>query len=469
MRRFDLAVIGSGPAGQRAAVQASKLGARVALVDRGPWLGGVSVNTGTLPSKTLREAVIDLSGTRERALYGDVAGTLPTVTATQLLGRAGRVMTSERSVVEAQLARNDVVVLRGTATFAGPHALTVASDGHVETVEADNIIIAVGTVPGVPPGVTIDRQVVLTSDDVLTMDELPQRLLVLGAGVVGVEYATMFAVAGCQITLADRRPRLLPMVDHELADRFHDDLVQRGLRLHLGDELSAIERHDRDCLVTMRSGTRFIVDKVLVSSGRQGATGQLRLDAAGLSADARGIIAVDSEYRTSVPHIFAVGDVIGAPQLAATSAEQGRAAACHALGVATTHLPELFPYGIYAIPELAWVGPSEEQLTEQKVEYLAGRSRYAELARGQILGDDTGVLKLLFGHDGQRLLAVWCIGSQATALVHIGQAVMAFGGGLDYFLDAVFNYPTLAEAYKVAALDASNRRRGRPSPPTATR
>ncbi len=459
MRTFDLIVIGSGPAGQRAAVQASKCGHTVAVVERSGDLGGVCINTGTLPSKTLREAVLDLSGTRERAMYGSAAPREGEVTAAQLLSRTRQVMGIERNVVDSQLRRNRIKVLHGTAAFVGPNVVEVTSSAGVEQIEGTKILVAVGTVPAIPAGITVDHHAVLTSDDILALPELPTRMIVAGAGVIGVEYACMFAVLGVDVTLVDKRLDLLEMVDREVVDELSSQMRERGITLRLGEEVSSVEDTSRGKTVVFKSGKRIATDLLLVSSGRQGATGSLNLAAAGLEADARGRIAVDEHYRTKVPHIYAAGDVIGAPQLASTSAEQGRLAACHAFGVPATNVPELFPYGIYAIPEIGWVGQTEAELTRAGVPFETGVARYKEIARGQILGDETGLLKLIFHLDTQKILGVWVLGTQATEVVHIGQAVMSLGGTLDYFLSSVFNYPTLAECYKVAALNGYNKLR----------
>jgi NAD(P) transhydrogenase len=456
MQKFDMLVIGSGPGGQRAAVQAAKIGKSVALIEKAKDLGGVSINTGTLPSKTLREAVVDLSGSRERQLYGMVYRE-NTVTPDSLLSRARRVMAAEREVIRRQLHRNHVKLIPGAASFVSPHQVQVEG----ETYEASYIVIAVGTYPAVPAGITIDHETVLTSDDILQLQRLPRTLIVAGAGVIGTEYATMFSELGVDVTLVDKRSTYLEMVDDEVRDAFQAHLRERNVTFRMNEEVTRVEKLGRDRVVVhVKSGKRIAAEMLLVSSGRQGAVDQLGLEKAGIDADNRGKITVDANYRTAVPHIYAVGDVIGAPQLASTSAEQGRIAACHAFGIPAQSVPELFPYGIYSIPEIAWVGPSEEELTRTGVGYETGRARYREIARGQILGDEDGMLKIVFELTTRKLLAVWAMGEQATEVVHVGQAVMAHGGTLDYFLNNVFNYPTLAECYKVAALNGYNKLRG---------
>ncbi|MHB1845202.1 MAG: Si-specific NAD(P)(+) transhydrogenase [Deltaproteobacteria bacterium] len=459
MTSYDLIAIGSGPAGQRAAVQAAKLGARVALVESQPWPGGVCINTGTLPSKTLREAILDLGGRRQRALYG-VGPAESDVSIHQLFARTQRVIHAEREIIKAQLQRNGIALVPGLARFEGPSEISVTHQGQVRTLSAKTFLIAVGTRPAVPAGLTVDHVAVLTSDDILSLHHIPRQLVIAGAGVVGVEYATMFAALGVSVTLTDVRRTFLDLVDGEVAALFRGLLEASGVRLLLGSEIDRVERADPGPhTVVFKNGDQLAADVVFVSAGRQGATEGLQLERAGLVADARGRLAVNEHYQTSQPHIYAAGDVIGAPQLAATSAEQGRLAACHAFGLAAECVPSLFPFGIYAIPEIAWVGKSEETLRSEGVDFESGIARYKEIARGAILGDGDGILKLLVQRESQEILGVWICGTQATELIHIGQAVMALGGKLDYFLRTVFNYPTLAECYKVAALNGMNKLR----------
>ena len=460
MLTFDLVVIGSGPAGQRGAVQAAKLGKKVAVIERRTDMGGVCINTGTIPSKTLREAVVDLSGLRQRELYGASFRGKEDITVQDLFLRTSSVMTREREVVKAQLQRNGVKLVAGTAAFQGPNDLVVTSDDSTQILHTDRVLIAVGTRPGVPPGMTIDHEHVLTSDDILSLPKLPRSLTVVGAGIIGVEYATMFAALGVEVTLMDKRTELLEMVDRELVEALTFRARQMNVTLRLGEEVAKLDHGaNGNVVVEMKSGKRHATDMVLVSAGRQGATDGLGLEKAGLTADDRGRIQVDGDYRTAVPHVYAAGDVIGFPALASTSAEQGRLAACHMFDVPTHSVPELFPFGIYAIPELAWVGKTEAELTRAGVPFETGVARFGEIARGHILGDDQGMLKLIFHLDTEKILGVWVMGTQATELVHIGQAVMTLDGTLEYFVSTVFNYPTLAECYKVAALDGYNKLR----------
>jgi NAD(P) transhydrogenase len=458
MNPYDLVVIGSGPAGQRAAVQAAKLGKSVAVIERRHDVGGVCINTGTIPSKTMREAVLDLSGLRQRALYGDDFRAAK-VSVEVLLQRTDEVMRREREVVRAQLGRNGIELLDGDGFLEGPTRVRVTGTGGTRVLETRFIAIAVGTTPGIPPGIQVDHAGVLTSDDILSLHQLPRTLAVVGAGIVGLEYATMFAALGVEVTLLDMRETLLEMVDREIVEALTNQARELGVTLRLGETVAGIERSGDQQIVALKSGKRFASEMVMVSAGRQGATQELGLEHAGLVADVRGRLAVNEHYQTTVPNIYAIGDVIGFPALASTSMEQGRMAACHMFGVPTHSVPELFPYGIFAIPEIAWVGASEEELTRRNVPYETGVARYREIARGQILGDRHGMLKLIVHIETRHILGVWCLGTQATELVHIGQAVMALGGTLEYFIDSVFNYPTLAECYKVAALDGYNKLR----------
>jgi NAD(P) transhydrogenase len=448
-------------------VQAAKLGRKVAIVDKRRELGGVAINTGTIPSKTLREAVLDLSGLRMRGLYDEVRKERR-VTARDLLRRTGEVIQIERGVVRDQLLRNGVTVLEGTARFVGPHE--IRAEGPEETYElgAPHIVIAVGTVPGLPSGLTVDHRLVLTSDDVLGMQRLPKQMVVVGAGIIGVEYATIFAAAGVDVTLVDKRERVLDMVDDEICDAFFTHARGLGVTFRLGEEVARVECPSPErAIVVMKSGKRIATELVLVSSGRTGATAELDLAKAGLTADDRGRLIVNEHLQTAVPHIYAAGDCIGFPALASTSGEQGRRAVLHICDLPALSIPELFPFGVYAIPEISWVGAVERALTAKGVPFETGVARYREIARGQILGDENGMLKLVFHLETRQILGVWVMGTQATELVHIGQAVMALGGTLDFFVQNVFNYPTLAECYKVAALDGFNKLQSLDLPPAA--
>ena len=457
---FDLLCIGSGPAGQRAAIQAAKLGKRVAVIERRRILGGVCVETGTIPSKTFREAVVSFTGAANHLEQhlGNQFESRPT--ASQLLTRVQDVTKREVEVVADQLRRNDVWLIQGEASFKDGHAVTVTSDHDSRIYTAANILIAVGTVPARPDGVPIDGEVILTSDDMVNLKKLPRKMVVIGGGIIGIEYASMLAALKINVTLVDQRTRLLEFLDHEIVEELMHQMRNRNVTFRLGEAVERLELSEdlpRRAVITLESGKRIVSECVLYSVGRIGATDQLNLAATGLTADKRGRLKVDAQFRTEIPHVFAAGDVIGYPSLASTSASQGRQVACYAFGVDVDPLPEHLPVGIYAIPEISMAGPPEHDLTEQHIPYESGVARYREIARGQILGDDSGLVKLLFHRQDRRLLGVHAIGTGATELIHIGQAVLDLGGGLNYFLRTVFNYPTLAECYKVAALDAYNK------------
>jgi NAD(P) transhydrogenase len=458
---FDLLAIGSGPAGQRAAVQASKLGKRAAIVEQQAGIGGVCLESGTIPSKTFREAVVAMTTAIDSLARQGLGRAVPPPTALQLLSRVGEVVRREMDVLEHQLRRNGVEVLGGKASFVDPHTVRVASGGSSREVTAASVVIAVGTRPAAPPGVAVDGQTVLTSDDIGSLTRIPRTLTVVGAGVIGIEYASMFAALGAtEVTLIDRRERPLEFLDAEIVDELMHQMRKRNVTFRCGEAVAHIERTNGPgsrIAIALESGKRIVSDAVLFSVGRSGATADLELDRAGLAADDRGRLVVDAQFRTAVPHIFAAGDVIGYPSLAATSSEQGRLAACCALGAPARPMAAHFPIGIYAIPEIGMVGATEHDLTVKRVPYEVGIARYREIARGQIVGDESGLFKMLFHRDDRRLLGVHIIGTGATELLHIGQAVLGLGAGLDYFLDTVFNYPTLAECYNVAALNAANK------------
>jgi NAD(P) transhydrogenase len=456
---YDLLVLGSGPAGQRAAVQAAKLGKRVGIVERSRMVGGVCLHTGTVPSKTFREAVLSL--TCVPPLERDIPCKRPRPTMEDLLRRVNGVIEKELDVVARQLSRNGIDVIPGSARFIDPHTVAIGSDGSLDRhASAARILIACGSVPAVPP-IEADHETILTSDDIVRLRTLPRSLAVIGGGVIGIEYASMFAELGVEVTVVDRHERPLEFCDHEIIDELLHQMRQKRVTFRLGEAVARIHPTDapRGAAIELESGKHIEVEAVLFSIGRIGATGQLALDKAGLTADERGRLRVDEGFRTSVPHISAAGDIIGFPALASTSSEQGRLAVCHMFGVEAKPTPSGFPYGIYAIPEISMVGATEQELTARKVPYEVGVARYEEIARGQILGDSSGFFKMLFHRETRMLLGVHCIGTQATELVHIGQAVLTLGGGLDYFLETVFNYPTLAECYKVAALNAARRMR----------
>jgi NAD(P) transhydrogenase len=460
MREYDLVVIGSGPAGQKAAVQAAKLRRRVAVVECRDRVGGVCMNTGTIPSKTLREAALYLTGMSQRSLYGQSYRVKENITIDDLLWRTQHVIDSETDVVRDQLRRNRIDLVLGEGSFLDPHTIRVErAAGEEQELVADKVVIATGTRPARPGSVEFDERTIIDSDGILQLDHIPASLLVVGAGVVGIEYAAIFASLGSKVTVVEARDRLLDFCDGEIVEALRYHLRELGVTFRLRETVTAVELYDSETVTHLESGKQILSDVVLYSAGRQGATEALALSNAGLEADDRGRIAVDDRFRTAVGHIYAVGDVIGFPSLAATSMEQGRLAACDAFGVETDSTREVLPIGIYTVPEISYVGRTEEELTEASIPYEVGISRYHELARGQILGETHGLLKLLVDAESRLLLGVHAFGTGATELVHIGQAVMALGGTVDYLVGAVFNYPTLAESYKVAALDATNKLR----------
>ncbi|MEU6749461.1 Si-specific NAD(P)(+) transhydrogenase [Spirillospora sp. NPDC046719] len=463
MNDFDLLVLGSGPGGQRAAIAAAKLGRKVAVVDRREMIGGVCINTGTIPSKTLREAVLYLTGLNQRELYGQSYRVKDDITVADLGMRTQHVIGRETDVIRSQLARNHVTVLPGTGRFVEPNAVAVSGGrepgGREQKVTADRIVIATGTRPARPESVAFDEKTIIDSDGIINLDHVPETMVVVGAGVIGIEYASMFAALGTKVTVVERRERMLEFCDLEIVEALKYHLRDLAVTFRFGETVASVERMARGAITVLESGKRIPADTVMYSAGRQGMTDGLQLEAAGLAADRRGRIKVDEHYRTEVPHIYAVGDVIGFPSLAATSMEQGRLAAHHACGEPVSDIIDLQPIGIYTIPEISFVGRTEDALTEAKVPFEVGVSRYRELARGQIIGDSYGMLKLLVSPEDRRLLGVHVFGTGATELVHIGQTVMGLGGTVDYLVNAVFNYPTLAESYKVAALDAMNKMR----------
>lgn len=460
MYDFDLLVLGSGPGGQKAAVAAAKLGRRVGVVERVDMVGGVCINTGTIPSKTLREAVLYLTGLSQRETYGQSYRLKDDITVADLAARTQHVIGREIDVIRNQLSRNRIRLIGGTGRFTDPHTIAVTDhSGRESAVTAEKVVIAVGTRPARPAGVAFDERTVVDSDGILNLEQVPHSMVVVGAGVIGIEYASMFAALGTKVTVVERRDRMLDFCDLEIIEALKYHLRDLAVTFRFGEAVASVERHPRGAIAVLESGKRIAADTVMYSAGRQGTADKLDLERAGLSADNRGRIKVDEWFRTDVPHIYAVGDVIGFPALASTSMEQGRLAGHHACGEPVRELSQQQPIGIYSIPEISFIGRTEDELTAARVPFEVGVARYRELARGQIIGDSYGMLKLLVSPADRTLLGVHIFGTDATELVHIGQAVMGCGGGVDYLVDAVFNYPTLAEAYKVAALDAMNKLR----------
>ena len=458
---YDLVVIGSGPGGQKAAIAAAKLGKTVAVIERGRMLGGVCVNTGTIPSKTLREAVVYLTGMSQRELYGASYRVKEKITPADLLARTTHVITKEQDVVRSQLMRNRVDLHSGHGRFVDAHTICVDDQtrGETTTVRGEFVVIATGTKPARPAGVEFDEHRVLDSDGILDLKSLPPSMVVVGAGVIGIEYASMFAALGTKVTVVEKRDSMLDFCDPEVVEALKFHLRDLAVTFRFGEEVTAVDVGAAGTITTLASGKQIPAETVMYSAGRQGSTEHLDVENAGLEIDSRGRIFVDDQFQTKVDHIYAVGDVIGFPALAATSMEQGRLAAYHAFGEPVKGMTELQPIGIYSIPEVSYVGATEVDLTRDSIPYEVGVSRYRELARGQIAGDSYGMLKLLVSTEDLKLLGVHIFGSNATELVHIGQAVMGCGGTIEYLVDAVFNYPTFSEAYKVAALDVMNKMR----------
>jgi NAD(P) transhydrogenase len=455
---YEVLVLGSGPSGQKAAIAASKLGRRVAVVDRRDMIGGVCINTGTVPSKTLREAVLYLTGINQRELYGSNYRVKEDITVSDLAARTQHVINRQTDVIRNQLSRNHVTLISGAGRFADPHTVLIDNGSGRDTkVTADKIIIAAGTRPARPDTVDFDDRTIVDSDGVINLHAVPRSMVVVGAGVIGMEYASMFAALGTKVTVVERRAQMLDFCDAEIVESLKYHLRDLSVTFRFGEEVASVEKHSTAALTLLKSGKKIAADTVMYSAGRQGQTDALGLEAAGLSADKRGRIAVDEHYRTAAGHIYAVGDVIGFPALASTSMEQGRLAAYHACDEPTREMHQLQPIGIYTIPEISFVGQTEEELTNAATPFEVGIARYRELARGQILGDSYGMLKLLVSPEDRRLLGVHIFGTGATELIHIGQAVMGCGGTVEYLVDTVFNYPTLAESYKTAALDAINK------------
>jgi NAD(P) transhydrogenase len=466
MKHYDLVVIGSGPAGQKAAIQGAKLGKRVCIIEKNPVLGGAGINTGTIPSKALREAVLYLTGTNKRALFGENFRAKRDITIEDLTYVSQQVIHNELAVIREQFDRNGVDLLWGAASFEGPNLLHIQKSDTTDLITADYFVICTGTRPATPISVPFNDSTIFTSDGLLKLKTLPKSIIIVGGGVIGVEYACMLGALGTRVILVEGKNDLLDFLDREIVEALQYQMRQTGITLRLGEKVSKIEEissptnHGQKLVqALLGSGKLLQAQCLLYAVGRQGTTKALALENVGLVPDDRERLKVNEFYQTDVPHIYAAGDVIGFPALASTAMEQGRLAVCHAFGVKTQSLPELFPYGIYAIPEISMVGKTEKQLTEAGVPYEAGIAHYKEVARGQLLGDASGMLKLLIHQDNHQVLGVHAIGTGATELIHIGQAVLTFGGTAEFFINNVFNYPTLAETYKVAAFNGVNKLR----------
>ncbi len=457
---YDLVVIGSGPAGQKSAIAAAKMRKHVAVVDKRSMVGGVCVHTGTIPSKTFREAVLYLTGFSQRSFYGKDYAVKDNIAMSDLMFRVRAVVQREAEVISNQLRRNQIAVIDGMAKFLDPHTIEVASaDGPTVQLKAERVMIACGTRPAHNPNIPLDGQRIFDSDQLPSIETLPKEIIVVGAGVVGLEFASMFAAMNVEVNLIDARPHLLEFVDREIIESLSYQLRRRGTIFRLGEKVLSVEV-DKDrgrVSAKMESGKTIHGQALLYTVGRQANTDLLNLEAAGITPEPRGQLKVNAFFQTSVPHIYAAGDVIGFPSLASTSMEQGRLASCHMFGEPGVMDPRLLPYGIYTIPEISMVGDTEEQLTKERIPYEVGIAKYEELAKGQMLGDEQGMLKLLFCPNTFKVLGVHIIGDRAAEIIHIGQTVMSLDAPIQYFRDTVFNYPTLAEAYKVAALDGLNK------------
>ena len=458
MQKYDLIVIGSGPAGQRAAIQGAKAGKRVALLEKREVVGGACINTGTIPSKTMREAVMHLSGYNYQSIYGVNYRVKDKITMADLAFRVQHVIKTEIDVTQAQLSRNNVEMIYATASFLDANHIRVENSRGQADLEGGTIVIATGTKPAVSAKVPVNGRNIINSDQILDMQEVPKTLIVVGGGVIGVEYACMFAALGVRVILVEKRPRLLEFADSEMVEALSYHLRDRRVTMRLNEEVSSVEElPDGTVVANLDSKKKVVGDALLYAVGRQGNIDELNLPAAGIEADSRGRIQVDGDFRTKQVHIFAVGDVIGFPSLASVSMEQGRIAAARAFEKPVHSNPASYPYGIYTIPEISFIGKTEEQLTDEDVPYEVGVAYYREIARGQIRGDTTGRLKLIFHRETKELLGVHIIGEGAAELLHIGQAVFILKGTVEYFVDTVFNYPTLAECYKAAAFNGLNK------------
>ena len=455
---FDLVVIGSGPSGQKAAIQARKLGKRVAIVDADHKMGGNCLHDGTIPSKSFREAIMHLSGYRERSHYGAAYTVKQNIEMSDLTDRTGDIEVEIEQTIRSQLSRNKAEIVNGLASFIDQNTIKVTTEDTERILIAEKIVIAVGTRPWRPGNFEFGNGVILDSNDILTMDRIPKSLTVVGGGVIGCEYGSMFATLGVKVTIVEQRNSILGFLDSELIDSLVYNLRQQKTCIITGDKvIHCCASPDGRAVTYMESGRRIVSDRLLVSAGRVGNVEELGLDRVGIESDSRGLIKVNKHFQTTQPNIYAVGDVVGSPALASTGMEQGRRAACHAFGMHESGMNIPLPFGIYSIPEIAMVGATEAELRATKTPYEYGIARFGELERGKINGDVTGVLKLLFHRQTLQLLGVHVIGESATELVHIGQTVLGFGGGIDYFVNAVFNFPTLSQSYKTAALDGWNK------------
>ncbi|MFQ5498459.1 MAG: Si-specific NAD(P)(+) transhydrogenase [Candidatus Zixiibacteriota bacterium] len=459
MKEFDLVVIGSGPAGEKAAIEGSRMRKSCAIIERHSVQGGVCIHTGTIPSKTLRETVMYIAGLRQRSVYGLVGGVKSDVSVRELMYRKGQVIQQELDVIQQNMARHQIEVIHGTGVITDPHTVVVSSDdGGTRILRAEVIVIATGTRAYHPEGIDVDDHFIYDGETILNIDTLPRSLTIVGGGVIGCEYASIFSHIGVNVTIVDKRDRLLSFLDNEIADAVTYLMRKYRINLILGDGHDTVYKEGDQVVTVTKGGRRVVSDRALITTGREGNTQNIGLESVDIETDKRGQILVDEQYRTNVPSIYAVGDVIGFPALASVSMDQGRLAAIHAFKEGDrSQINTLLPYGVYTIPEVSMVGETEESLSAAGREYEIGIARYFELARGQIINDHDGMLKMIVDPVSRHVLGVHIVGERATEMIHVGQAVMSHSGTVDYFLDTVFNYPTLSEAYKVAAMDVKAR------------
>ena len=455
---YDMVVIGSGPGGQKAAVQGAKLNKKVLVVEARPFVGGASLYDGTVPSKSFREAIIHLSGYNQRKHYGQAYRVKENIEMSDLINRTDGIIEDIEQTMRSQLIRNNIELVHGKGSFVSDHELKITIGKKEQVVTFEFAVIAVGSYPWRPGDFQFDNDVIMDSDGILHMKKLPRSLSIVGGGVIGCEYGSMFAALGIKVTILEQREAILSFVDKELVDSLAYKLREQKVHIITNDKVIGCARSPDGRAVTyLESGKRVVTDRLLVSAGRMGNTPSIGLDKVGIVADKRGLLSVNEQYQTNQPHIYAVGDVIGAPALASTALEQGRRAACHAFGIPDRGSKYPLPYGIYTIPEISMVGKTEVELSKEKVPYEVGLARFSEVERGKITGDDTGILKILFHRHTLQILGVHIIGESASELIHVGQTVMALEGGIDYLSQAVFNYPTLGQAYRTAALDGMNK------------
>lgn len=455
---YDLLIIGSGPGGQKAAIQAAKLGKRAAVIDYSPYLGGVCLHDGTIASKSFREAILHLSGYRERSHYGKAYRVKNNVEMADLTGRCSGITSDIEQTIRSQLIRNNVEIIPGFGSFLSEHEVRVKIGAKEQILSSKNIIIATGTRPRRPESFEFDGEIILDSDGILHMQKLPKSICIVGGGVIGCEYGSMFSALGIKVTIVEARDRVLGFVDQELIDNLVYTLRAQKATIITNDKVTktAISPDGR-AVTYLESGKRIVSERLLISAGRMPNIEKLNLDLLNIHRDERSNIVVNENYQTNIPHIYAVGDVIGMPALASTSLEQGRKAACHAFGLTEPETKCELPYGIFTVPEIGMVGKTEQQLSSEKVPYEVGISRFSEVEKGKIVGDDIGVLKILFHRNTRKVLGVHMIGHDATEHIHLGQLVMSFDGTIDHLAHNIFNYPSLCQAYKTAALDGLNK------------